>query len=91
MTSNTQDNKKFSHTKELVRLAAEDDMAPTDIARLCRVSQSVVSGWLNGTSRAKTSVLKPLIERYGHRLSRVSGRFYLAEGPPPDRHDQSRD
>lgn len=86
MSSNSAESKKkFSHTRELVKIALDDGMSQTEIARMCRTSQSVVSGWLNGTSRAKMTAIRPLIERYGSRLSRVSAKYYIAEPASVDR------
>lgn len=82
-TNNTDGNKRFSHTRELVKLAIEDGLSQTDIAKMCRTSQSVVSGWANGASRAKVGVIRPLIERYGNRLSRVAARYYIAQQELP--------
>lgn len=73
---------KFKHTRELVRLALNDGMTQDEIGRLCRVQQSVVSGWANGKSKAKEEVLTPLLTRYGHRLNRTSGGTYLILGTP---------
>lgn len=42
--------RRYKYTRELIKIARED-MTQDEIARLCRVSQSVVSGWANGTSR----------------------------------------
>ncbi|MES2644333.1 MAG: hypothetical protein V4850_32910 [Myxococcota bacterium] len=73
---------KFKHTRELVRLALDDGMTQDEIRLLCRVQQSVVSGWATGKSKARESVLEPLLKRYAHRLNRTTSRFYLVQEEP---------
>ncbi|MDY7024977.1 MAG: hypothetical protein SVC26_01380 [Pseudomonadota bacterium] len=70
--------KKFSQTRQLVNLALNDEWKQIDIAKACRVQQSVVSGWKNGASKATESQLTPLLEIYGHKLRRNSFRLYWA-------------
>jgi len=68
--------KKFNQTKQLINLALNDGWSQTDIAKACRVHQSVVSGWKNGASKATESQLTSLLEIYGHKLRRNSFRVY---------------
>ncbi len=74
-------NKKFRLTRQLVNLALNDEWTQTDIAKACRVHQSIVSGWKNGASNATESQLMPLLEIYGHKLRRNSFRVYWALDP----------
>lgn len=69
--------KKYKYTRELVRIATHDGMTQQEIARLCRVEQSVVSGWLNGKSLAHEQQVVELKRRYGARLNRTTSRIYL--------------
>lgn len=73
--------KKFSQTRQLINLALNDEWTQTDIAKACRVHQSVVSGWKNGATKATESQLLPLLEIYGHKLRRNSFRVYWALDP----------
>lgn len=72
---------KFKFTKELLTIANNDGMTQEEIAKLCRVTQSVVSGWMNGKSKAREHQLQELLKRYGARLNRTSSRLYLAAEP----------
>lgn len=72
---------KFKYTRELVRIAVDDGMTQKQIADLCRVEQSVVSGWQNGRSVAFEHQVTELRRRYGHRLNRTTSRVYLARAP----------
>lgn len=76
--------KKFKHTQQLVKIALEE-LTQDEIARICRTSQSVVSNWKNGQSRATEQQIEELKRRYGHRLHRATFRVYhaLREEPPP--------
>ncbi|ACY13253.1 helix-turn-helix domain-containing protein [Haliangium ochraceum] len=80
MMSN-QKRPKFKYTKELVTIALNDGMTQEEVARHCRVSQSVVSTWKNGRAKATEAQLKTLIERYGQRLNRTSTRLYMVAEP----------
>ena len=73
---------KFKYTRELVRIAIHDGMTQEEIAKLCRVKQSVVSGWQNGQSRAFEHQMVELKKRYGSRLNRTTSRVYLVRGEP---------
>lgn len=70
-------HRRFKYTRELIKIARED-MTQDEIAKVCRVSQSMISGWANGTSRAKEHQLAELLRRYGHRLNRTTSKVYLA-------------
>ena len=70
---------RYKHTRELVRIALQEDMTQAEIARLCRTTQSVVSDWATGKKKAPENVIKPLLDRYGHRLRRASFRLYLVQ------------
>lgn len=76
---------KFKFTRELVRIAQNEGMTQVDIAKLCRTQQSVVSHWLDGSSKAKQAQIAPLLQRFGHKLNRTTSRVYLVE----DQHDPS--
>lgn len=76
-TPDTGAQRRFKYTRELIKIARED-MTQEEIAKLCRVNQSVVSGWANGSSRAKEHQVAELLRRYGHRLNRVTSKVYLA-------------
>jgi hypothetical protein len=69
---------KFKYTRELVKIAIADGMTQKEIGDLCRVEQSVVSGWLNGKSQAFEHQVAELKKRYGNRLNRTTSRVYLA-------------
>lgn len=73
---------KFKYTRELIRIAIHDGMTQEEIAKLCRVEQSVVSGWKNGKSVAREHQLVELKKRYGSRLNRTTSRVYLVRGEP---------
>jgi transcriptional regulator with XRE-family HTH domain len=74
---------KFKYTRELVRIAIADGMTQKQIGDLCRVEQSVVSGWLNGKSLAFEHQIAELKKRYGNRLNRTTSRVYLTLGEAP--------
>jgi len=76
--------RNFKHTRELVKIALDDGMTQDEIRRACRVSQSTVSKWKNGKARASHDQLRPLIEKYGHRLQRATARTYLLDGSDGD-------
>ncbi len=78
---------KFKYTRQLIRLAVDDGMTQKEIAALCRVEQSVVSGWLNGKSLAFEHQVAELKRRYGRLLNRTTSRVYLVHREPaePDR------
>lgn len=73
---------KFKWTKELVNIALNDGMTQEQIGRLCRVEQSVVSGWKNGKYKATEKQLGELLRRYGARLNRKAARVYLVCDEP---------
>lgn len=73
---------RYKHTRELVRIALQEGMTQVEIARVCRTTQSVVSEWANGKKKAAENVIKPLLDRYGHRLRRASFRLYLVQLQP---------
>lgn len=75
--------KKCKDTQQLVKIAL-DEMTQEDVAKLCRVSQSIVSGWLHGRSRAQEHQLAELRKRYGSRLRRATVRVYLAVERVPE-------
>ena len=76
-----QRTEKFKQTRELVSIALET-MSQLEIANLCRTNQSAVSDWANGKRKANEHVIRPLLTRFGHRLQRASGRYYLIETRP---------
>ena len=73
--------KPFKQTRQLTNLALNDGWTQVEIAKKCRVHQSVVSGWKKGTKEAAESTLIPLLEIYGHKLRRNSFRVYWALDP----------
>lgn len=75
--------RKFKYTQQLVTMAL-DEMTQDEVAKLCRVSQSIVSGWLHGRSRAYEHQVAELRKRYGHRLHRATSRVYLAIERAPE-------
>ena len=87
---------KFKYTRELVKIAIADGMTQKEIGDLCRVEQSVVSGWQNGRSLAFEDQVRELKKRYGNRLNRTTSRVYLTrnellsppnhEGPQQEHH-----
>jgi transcriptional regulator with XRE-family HTH domain len=68
--------KKFNQTRQLINLALNDEWTQTDIAKACRVQQSVVSAWKNGAAKATENQLIQLLKIYGHKLRRNSFRVY---------------
>jgi transcriptional regulator with XRE-family HTH domain len=74
---------KFKDTRELVKIAIADGMTQKQIADVCRVEQSVVSGWLNGKSLAFDHQIAELKRRYGNRLNRTTSRVYLTLNNAP--------
>jgi transcriptional regulator with XRE-family HTH domain len=69
---------KFKYTRELMKIAIADGMTQKEIGDLCRVEQSVVSGWSRGQSLAFEHQIAELKKRYGNRLNRTTSRVYLA-------------
>ena len=68
--------KKFKQTKQLIKLALNDDWTQISIAKACRTQQSVISAWLHGEKQGTESQLKPLLEQYGNQLRRKSFQLY---------------
>ena len=77
--------KKFKYTRQLVRIAHDEGMTQTEIGKLCRVQQSVVSKWMKGESRGTEQQLAPLLKWFGARLNRTTSRVYLAVQDPDAR------
>jgi hypothetical protein len=69
---------KYPYTKEVVNAARKDGMTQTEIAKLCRTQQSIVSGWSKGEILALIHVIKPLIEKYGTQINKKYSRVYFA-------------
>lgn len=83
--------KKYKYTRQLVRIAQDDGMTQTEIAKLCRVNhQSIVSKWMSGESRGTEQQLAPLIKRYGSRLNRTTARVYRAIDAPAQRWEDTQ-
>lgn len=59
-------------------------MTQEDIARECRVAQSMVSRWSSGHSLASEASIQPLVAKYGSKLNRTSSRIYLLSGTGPE-------
>jgi transcriptional regulator with XRE-family HTH domain len=75
-TGKNSKKKKFQQTRQLIGLALNDGWTQTQIAKACRVHQSMVSSWKNGASKATEAQLYPLLEVYGHKLRRNTFRVY---------------
>lgn len=73
--------KLFKQTRQLINLAQNHGWTQVEIAEKCRVQQSMVSSWKRGVKEAPESVLKPLLEIFGHKLRRNSFRVYWALDP----------
>lgn len=70
-------NKKpFKQTRELVRIAKNDNWTQKEIAEKCRTQQSIVSQWENGSKQATEQQLRPLLDIYGSRLRRNTFKVY---------------
>jgi transcriptional regulator with XRE-family HTH domain len=69
---------KYPYTKEVVNAARKDGMTQTEIAKLCRIQQSIVSGWSKGEKLALIHVIKPLIEKYGTQINKKYSKVYFA-------------
>lgn len=82
MAEEVSKREKYRQTRELIRIAQEDGMTQEEIARACRVQQSVVSNWAHGKGKAYGDQIKPLVARYGARLQRTSSKIYLLETTP---------
>lgn len=80
-TNPKKSKRKFKQTKQLVRLAINDNWSQVEIADACRVQQSIVSAWSKGTKQGTEQQLKPLLEQYGHKLRRNSFRIYWCIDP----------
>lgn len=70
------EKKKYRYTKQLVNIALRDGWTQKEIADACRTQQSVVSSWKNGSSLARESQLRKLIELYGPKLRRRAFKVY---------------
>lgn len=79
MTQDKENNKPFRQTKKLIRMALEDGWTQTAIGKKARVQQSVVSGWSNGTGKAKYQQIEFLLEKYGDRLRKLSTTIYSTQ------------
>ena len=80
-TNPKKSKRKFKQTKQLVRLAINDNWSQVEIADACRVQQSIVSAWNKGTKQGTEQQLKPLLEQYGNKLRRNSFRIYWCIDP----------
>ncbi|HIE01797.1 MAG TPA: XRE family transcriptional regulator [Thiotrichaceae bacterium] len=69
---------KYPYTKEVVDAARKEGMTQIEIAKLCRIQQSTVSGWSKGEKIAPIHVIKPLIEKYGTQINKKHSRVYFA-------------
>lgn len=72
---------KYKYTRELVKIAINEGLSQVEIAKLCRTTQSVVSGWFRGDGKASAQQIQPLVERFGARLNRTTSRVYIVRGP----------
>lgn len=73
--------RKYKYTRELIKIAVDDGMTQSEIAKLCRTQQSVVNGWLHGKGKALAyeEQVAELRRRYASRLNRTTSRIYLVE------------
>lgn len=85
--SKTIKSPRFPHTRELIQLALKEGMTQGEIARKCRVQQSVVSAWASGKRKATEQQIEPLLKRYGARLHRGVTRLYLVPKTPFEESD----
>ncbi len=68
--------KPFKQTRQLIKMALNDNWTQKEIADTCRVQQSIVSGWKNGSKFGTEIQLSPLLEIYGHKLRRNTFKVY---------------
>lgn len=68
--------KKFRLTQPLIRIAIREGLTQTEIARMCRTHQSVVSSWNSGEKQAYEHQLTLLLEQFGHKLRRNAFKVY---------------
>jgi len=68
--------KPFKQTRQLVKMALNDGWTQSDVAIKCRVHQSIVSGWKNGSKFGTETQLSALLEIYGHKLRRNTFKVY---------------
>src|SRR5690606_11052484 len=73
--------KPFRWTKELVRLARNENWTQKEIADRCRTQQSIVSAWSKGTKLGTEDQLRPLLEVFGHKLRRMTFKVYWSFDP----------
>lgn len=73
---------KYKYTRELVKIAINEGLSQVEIAKLCRTTQSVVSGWFRGDGKASAQQIQPLVERFGARLNRTTSRVYIVRSQP---------
>lgn len=73
--------KPFKQTRELVKLALNNGYTQTEIAKLCRTQQSIVSVWSKGEKLGTEQQLKPLLDLFGHKLRRNSFKLYWFKNP----------
>ncbi|MFY2825630.1 helix-turn-helix domain-containing protein [Ruegeria sp. MALMAid1280] len=66
----------FPQTKELIRIAVNHGKSQDEIGRMCRVSQTQVSRWLNGKALANRAQVQTLLQEYGDLLFRAPFKLY---------------
>ena len=77
--SNKNGQQRYKKTLELVRIARNhlhQSMSQSEIAELCGVSQPTVSKWETGDALATIDNIKPLREKFGDLLTRVSRHYW---------------
>jgi len=71
------DNAKHTSTEALIIRATEEfGLTQKEIAKICNVHQSVVSGWKAGKIDAKWRQVRPLIEKYGDVQGEITSNTY---------------
>ncbi len=71
--------KKYDYTRLLIKTALNDGLTQKEIADMCRVSQPIVSHWVNGVNKGTIVQLQPLINKYGHKIKRQTMTVYLQQ------------
>lgn len=68
---------KYHETKALIQHACDNGLTQQKIAKLCNVTQSIVSDWLNEKRIANRMQLRPLLDKFGDIGSKKKATVYL--------------